>query len=231
MTATDLANIHLPADAVSQLRATDPVHWIFGHGFPVNRRWWTAELTKHGLDDTILGDSITRGDIFNIAEPALDDPAAALTLLWNALAWGSDGSQRNNKARIASIAADPDSAGALLQQAARLSREDPRAAYELLRPNNTTAIKDLGPAFFTKYLYFAGGGHAHHRCCILDRNVAASLNRTCGWMSLPINEGNWLATAYERYAILMDRWVEEHQLPRHDLVERWLFENGKTIKP
>ena len=50
-------------------------------------------------------------------------------------------------------------------------------------------------------------------------------------MSLPINEGNWLATAYERYAILMDRWVDQHQLPRHDLVERWLFENGKTIKP
>lgn len=61
-------------------------------------------------------------------------------------------------------------------------------------------------------------------------NVAASLNRTCGWMSLPINEGSWLATAYERYAILMDRWADEHQLPRHDLVERWLFENGKTIK-
>ncbi len=50
-------------------------------------------------------------------------------------------------------------------------------------------------------------------------------------MSLPINEGNWLATAYERYAIPMDRWVDQHQLPRHDLVERWLFENGETIKP
>ncbi|MFN8087587.1 MAG: hypothetical protein U0R81_01170 [Mycobacterium sp.] len=174
MTATDLANTHLPADAVSQLRATDPVHWIHGHGFPVNRHWWTSELTKHELADTILGDSITRADIFNIAEPALDDPAAALTLLWNALAWGSDDSQRHNKARIASIAADPESAGALLQQAARLSREDPRAAYDLLRPKNTTAIKDLGPAFFTKYLCFAGGGHAHHRCCILDRNVVAS---------------------------------------------------------
>lgn len=125
MTATDLADIHLPAAAASQLRATNPEIWIYGHGFPVNRHWWTTELTKHGLADTILGDSISRGDVFNIAEPALDDPAAALKLLWNAVAWGSDDSQRNNKARIGSIAADPDAAGALLQQAARLSREDP----------------------------------------------------------------------------------------------------------
>lgn len=229
VTATDLADIHLPADAVRQLKETDSGTWIYGHGFPINRQWWTTELTKHGLADTVLGDSISRGDIFGIAEPALNDPAAALTLLWNALAWGSGDNQRNNKARIASIAADPDSAGALLQQAARLSREDPRAAYDLLRPEKSTAIKALGPAFFTKYLYFAGGGNAHHRCSILDRNVAASLNRTCGWTSLPIDDGNWLATAYERYALLLDRWVDQHQLPRHDLLERWLFEDGKTI--
>lgn len=167
---------------------------------------------------------------YALAEPALDDPAAALTLLWNAVAWGSDDSQRNNKARIASIAGDPDSAGALLQQAARLSREDSRAAYALLRPgDNKPATKELGPTFFTKYLYFAGGGNAHHRCCILDRNVAASPNRTCGWESLPINKWDWLATAYERYALLLDRWVDEHGIPRHDLVKRWLFEDGKTI--
>lgn len=229
VTATDLADIHLPADAVVQLQAADPVRWIHGHGFPVARQWWTIELAKHGLDDTVLGDSISRGNIFNLAEPARDNPAAALTLLWNALAWGSAHSQRNNKARIASIAADPDSAAALLQEAARLSRTDPRAAYDLLRPSNKTAIGHLGPAFFTKYLYFAGGGSADHRCSILDRNVAASLKRTCGWASLPINEA-WAASAYERYALLLDRWVDEHHLSRHDVVERWLFENGKTIK-
>ncbi|WP_125079501.1 8-oxoguanine DNA glycosylase OGG fold protein [Mycobacterium sp. P7213] len=229
MAATDLADIRLPPDVVIELQALDPVRWIHGHGFPITREWWTVELTKRGLDDTILSDRISRSDIFNIAAPALDDPAAALTLLWNALAWGSQDSQRNNKARIASVAADLDSAGALLQQAARLSRTDPRAAYDLLRPNNKTAISGLGPAFFTKYLYFAGGGSADHRCCILDRNVAASLNRTCGWASLPI-EGAWLASAYERYALLLDRWADQHHLTRHDVVERWLFENGKTIK-
>ncbi|KDF02193.1 hypothetical protein Y900_025485 [Mycolicibacterium aromaticivorans JS19b1 = JCM 16368] len=229
MAATDLADIHLAAHAVVQLQAIDPVRWIHGHGFSVDRRWWTVELTTHGLDDTILGDHISRGDIFNIAGPALVEPAAALRLLWNTLAWGSGDSQRNNKARIASIAANRDSIAALLQEAARLSRIDPRAAYDLLRPNNKTAIGELGPAFFTKYLYFAGGGAAHHRCCILDRNVAASLNHTCGWKSLPVERNDWLASAYERYALLLDRWVEEHHLSRHDVVERLLFEDGKRV--
>ncbi|WBP93210.1 hypothetical protein O6072_18385 [Mycolicibacterium neoaurum] len=229
MAATDLADIHLPTDVVAELQATDPMQWIFKHEISVNRRWWVDELTKYGLADTILGDNISRGDIFELAQSALEDPSAALTLLWNSLAWGSGDSLRNNRARIASIAADPDFAGTLLQEAAGLSRTDPRAAYDLLRPNSKTAISDLGPAFFTKYLYFAGGGRADHRSCILDRNVAASLNRTCGWATLPI-EGAWLASAYERYALLLDRWAVEHRLPRHDVIERWLFEDGKAIK-
>lgn len=229
MVATDLADIHLPAGTVAQLKEADAAQWIHGHTVAVGRQWWTAALTEQGLDDTVLGDNISRGDIFQIADPALDDPAAALTLLWNSLAWGSGDARRKNKARIASVAHDPDSAATLLQEAARLSRTDPRAAYDLLRPNNKTAIRDLGPAFFTKYLYFAGGGSPDHPCCILDRNVAASLNRTCGWTSLPIGTG-WLASAYERYALLLDRWTDEHHIPRRDLIERWLFEDGKMVK-
>ena len=64
------------------------------------------------------GETIRRADIFVLADAATDDPAAALTLLWNSLAWGSGDNRRNNKARIAAIAADPDAAAALLQQAA-----------------------------------------------------------------------------------------------------------------
>lgn len=227
MTATDLADINLPTNVVAELRATDHAQWIDGHTIAVGRQWWTAALTEQGLDDTILSETISRADIFAIADPALDDPAAALTLLWNALAWGSGAKRRNNKTRIATVARNPEAAGALLQRAAQISRTDPLAAYDLLYPNNKTAISDLGPAFFTKYLYFAGAGDAGHRCCILDENVAVSLNRTCGWTSLPSK--GWLATGYERYALLLDRWSDEHQIARRDLFERWLFVDGKAL--
>ena len=52
------------------------------------------------------------------------------------------------------MAADPATAAELLQRAAALSRAEPVSAYDLLYPGNRTAISDLGPAFFTKYLYW-----------------------------------------------------------------------------
>jgi hypothetical protein len=228
MAATDLADMHLPATAVAELQAVDPVEWIDHHRIDVGRSWWTGALADHDFDDTILGETISRADIFAIADRALEDPDAAITLLWNALAWGSGEKRRNNKARIAAVAQDRTAAGQLLQHAARISRADPLQAYDLLYPENKTAISDLGPAFFTKYLYFAGAGSAEHRCSILDENVALSLNRTSGWKSLPSSK--WLATAYERYALLLDRWTHEHAIPRHDTFERWLFEDGKRMR-
>ena len=154
MTATPLTDVQLPEQALTDLRDVDVdvTEWIHDHAIAVGRPWWTQTLAAHGLDDTLTGETIRRADIFALADAAIDDPAAALTLLWNSLAWGSGDKRRNNKARIAAIAADPDAAAALLQQAAALSRTDPQAAYDLLYPRNRTAISDLGPAFFTKYL-------------------------------------------------------------------------------
>lgn len=45
----------------------------------------------------------------------------------------------------------------LLRRAAGLSMTDPRGAFLLLKPGGN-AISSLGPNFFTKFLYFAGGG-------------------------------------------------------------------------
>ncbi|KMV22110.1 hypothetical protein [Mycobacterium heckeshornense] len=227
MAATPLGDIHLPADAIAQLAEIDVEDWIDNHAIPVGRSWWTRTLNTYGFDDTLTGETIRRADIFRLADAALESPAGALTLLWNALAWGSGEKRRNNKARIASVAANRDRAANLLQTAAQLARTNSLAAYDLLYPANKTAIPDLGPAFFTKYLYFAGAGAPDHPCAILDENVALALNMTCGWHSLPSK--NWLASAYERYAVLLGRWVDEHALHRRDVIERWLFETGKTL--
>lgn len=178
MTATPRTDIRLPERALTELSSVAVDAWIDNHAISVGRPWWTHTRAAHGFDDTLAGETIRRADIFALAERAADDSAAALTLLWNALAWGSGNKRRNNKARIASIAADPTAAAALLQQAARLSHTDPQAAYDLLYPHNRTAISYLGPAFFTKYLYFAGGGDPTHPCAILDANVALALHRT-----------------------------------------------------
>jgi len=229
MGATSLTEIDLPDRAINKLVDVDVNEWINNHAITVDRQWWNEALAAHGLEDTLVGDTIRRRDIFELADRATTSPAAALSLLWNALAWGSGDRLRNNKLRIADVANDPAAAGHLLQRAAVLSRTSPLDAYELLFPRRRGAIRQLGPAFFTKYLYFAGAGQPDHPCAILDENVARALHDVCGWISLPI-EGGWLASGYERYCTLLGMWVKQHnKIGRRDVIERWLFDEGKRI--
>jgi hypothetical protein len=103
------------------------------------------------------------------------------------------------------VAADSDRCGGLLAEAAAMAADDPIAAYALLRPART-AINGLGPAFFTKFLYFAGGGR--RGSLILDARVAGRLRRSCGWASL-VGTTSWPATTYGRYLELLHRWADE----------------------
>lgn len=228
---TPLTEIHLPARAVADMAKWDVTKWIDGHSVDVKRQWWAEKLTANGLGDTLTGVTITRGNIFKLASAAATDQDAALTLLWNSLAWGSGNRNRNNAKRITSVAADPGGAARVLMKAAELATTVPKDAYELLYPQHRGAIPQLGPAFFTKYLYFAGGGAPDHPCAILDVNVARALNKTCGWESLPIN-GGWSSFSYDRYCTLLGNWVVENKgINRRDMIERWLFEEGKRLAP
>ncbi|MEU8636201.1 hypothetical protein AB0C38_28895 [Amycolatopsis sp. NPDC048633] len=58
---------------------------------------------------------------------------------------------------------------------------DPVRAVTLLRPGRHNRFRSFGPSFFTKFLYFAGGGAPEHRYLIPDRVVATALRDHCGW--------------------------------------------------
>lgn len=199
---------------------------IYSHQISIDRDWWTRQLAVHDFDDTLLGSKLSRSDLFQLADAAIESPEGAISLLWNTLAWGVGTRPRNVKRRIAAVAADRARAGELLQEAAQMSRIDPVRAYELLRPNKyRNAITWLGPAFFTKFLYFAGGGRPDHPCCILDNRVARTL-QTSGWPGLA--NGSWSAQTYDGYTSLIGQWRRETDCARNDLIERWLFDAGGT---
>lgn len=223
MAATDLSQLSLPAAADEWLKQVDAREAIFDQRFTVHLQWWEKEFADHRMRGTLLGTSISRGDLFAIADDALNSPHAALQLLWNSIAWGSGTGTRNIRTRIDAVADNEAAAGQLLQRPAHASRVDPQAAYELLYPGNKAALRGLGPAFFTKYLYFAGAGAAVHPCCILDERVALAL-RAIGWKSLPTQQ--WWPSAYKRYNELLQRWAGETAAPRFDLIERWLFDKA-----
>lgn len=225
MPSTDVSTLPVPAGARTEWKTADPRGLIFEHRITVNRRWWSSAFSAHGFPDLLIGERISRGELFCLADDAQDNPTGALTLLWNSVAWGSGRTVRNVNARMTAVAEDPRSAGEILQEAAQASRSDPKRGYALLRPNDRrNSIRSLGPAFFTKFLYFAGGGEPDHPCCILDARVATALH-AAGWGSLPIT-GPWRATDYEHYSDLLQRWKGETDVPRLDIIERWLFEAG-----
>ena len=215
MTMTDLAPLTLPEWAVPTAPRQQAVK---EHSIRIQAEWWRTELDRRGLPgDRPTGPTLTRAEVW---APAGD----VFTLLWRTLAWGAGSHLRQNARRLDSIAADVPAAEAVLTEAAEASRQDPARAFELLRPGRLNRFRSLGPSFFTKFLYFAGGGAPDHPCLILDRVVATALRDHCGWDSLH-RTGPWPAVTYERYCTLLARWARTAGLAADELEFR-LFNHG-----
>lgn len=198
----------------------------------VNPRWWDDALMSRGLPGgplRVTYDSngragISRAAIFELADAMT--PEEVLRLLFHSLAWGGGRRARLMSKRLDSISADHDRAVEALSAAAEAAKTSPARAYDTLYPSGRTLLKYLGPAFFTKFLYFAGGGAATHPCVILDRVTAGEL-RARGWDGL--RSTGWSVSTYVQYCELLSSWAQEAaerlgRLVAVDEVERWLFQ-------
>lgn len=188
--------------------------------------WWNTELGRAGVtsgpvsvDPNGSGASrLTRASLFRLAGrlSSSSEPEENLNFVWHVLAWGSGRSRRNNRARIASLSAEKNAD--LLSTALEHARAGRTAeAYACLIRRGGGKIDRLGPAFFTKLLYFAGAGEASHPCLILDARVAASLH-AAGWSGLRRTRTrgggwsysyNWHTATYVAYCDLLRRWADE----------------------
>jgi hypothetical protein len=219
MAPTELSNLTLPAWALPSRSRADAVA---SQKIGVSAVSWARAIQTRSLPGrppAATGPDgvsvLTRSDVWGCAESLGSDPDAVFTLLWHALAWGTGPTMFRLNRRLDSIAADVAAARNSLTRAARLSRADPGGAYALLLRPSPGAITYLGPAFFTKFLYFAGGGSPDHPCLILDARVAKSLH-AIGWTSLHTH-GPWPTKTYLRYLGLMSRWANEHNAAPDEL--------------
>ncbi len=214
---------------------------VFDQSAFVDPSWWKQRISAADLpgavlmtgprSDTDARPVITRSQVFEVARRVSagdDSDEAVLSLLWHSLAWGSGLRYRQNERRINAMRSD--GAVKLLRSAAAESITDAAAAYSMLIRRGGGVIGGLGPSFFTKFLYFAGGGSLDHPCLILDANVARALH-DCGWASLPRGWANWYTDTYVSYCELLQRWARE--LPEHesapvapDEIEYALFGRG-----
>lgn len=211
---TDTTVLALPADCRRWLSTTgtDRRHAVIEQTIPVDLQWWDDSVAAFGVPggplqrEGVGGGRIelSRGQVFAAAAD-LSEPAAVWRLLWLSMAWGTGSRRRQVHRRMRAAAADPHRYVEALTNAAELSRTDPEKAYALLYPGDRTLIPFLGPAFFTKFLYFAGAGAPTHPSLILDSRVATALHRA-GWTSLG-TRGGWPAQTYRRYTELLGRWA------------------------
>ena len=231
---TETSQLALPERFRDKLREPRSVRIDEHEGHGINVTWWNEQLERRGLrggpvhahDGATSGRdaTISRSDVFALADGARVDPDEALRLLWHALAWGSGPALRHSRRRLDAAARVP-SLGRSLMRIADLPRADVEGAYDAVSPSRL--LPHLGPSFGTKYLYFAGGGIPQHPWLILDRRVALSLRDECGWASL--GTSGWPGWTYRRYCELLARWAHEEsaRLQRQvgaDEVERALFD-------
>ncbi|MCW1824996.1 hypothetical protein OLG66_29185 [Mycobacterium senegalense] len=185
---------------------------------PVSK-WWADHGIVIGLAE------LSREQLFaHAAQCRLQgDHADWVSLLWHVLAWGVIGDYRNATTIVASAAGAEQRAqlNDILCAAAEASyRGEIRSAYSAIRGK----VHRLGPAFFSKFLYFTGDRDSPGpRCMILDSRVTASAFTLTGH-----DYSEKKAATYERFCNDVHKWSQQFDVPA-DVVEFRMYQFGQLI--
>lgn len=192
-----------------------PRHWLnrWDENLPA-----VPSVLQDGEPDARGRQNITRGDLFNMgakvttAQDAVDFYVAVCS-------WGAGSKARDIYRRIPTLS-EPEVGEKLL--GGILLARDPEApaedAYQAFYASAQYRLKGLGPAFFTKLLYFAAGpsGTRELRHLILDQKVAESI----GWP----NKVWWDPSEYVDYLELVNETMQQMpEAERSDCIEMRLF--------
>lgn len=230
-------NPETPSELVTYLKSSTRTKTVREHAVTVGLDWWNDRhnglpgLPVRAQGHTTGNRLLSRQSLFTLAEQISDDRTgvAAVQLLWHTLAWGTGPSQRGNAKRITTVTADLPRNRELLWEAAVASRSDSSAAFQLLRAKNRNTISYLGPNFFTKFLYFAGGGNPQHPCVIVDARVRGRLYRATEKSDRRFAaRSQYGVSDYTAALECMRSWAEEATTlvgrpVAVDEVERWAF--------
>ncbi|MGO4145638.1 hypothetical protein AB4Y77_11180 [Paenarthrobacter sp. YAF11_1] len=184
-----------------------------GHAVAVDVDRWNRALKERGLPPAkgkFAGHGrvvLTRKDVLELGD-LIPNAENSLQLLYHSLAWGLGTRAPRLQKRLGGLASDVERAQNLLLDAWQLVRSDasPRESYRALTTERGAGrIPWLGPAFATKFLYFAQGYSREPCHLILDAVVATNLRDV--WPQAPTTA--WWPETYETYCRLVERWVEQ----------------------
>jgi hypothetical protein len=156
-------------------------------GIQVPLARWRPCIPPEAWPAALPGDgTLWRADIFGAANDWRAGRLSARAFLVAACMWGY-GPVGYGPARVRAVLQDDPDGSSLESNLEPLRHDCPatgdlRAAYQRFNRASGTRLRGLGPAFFTKLLYFAGyrRGAGGIQPLILDRNVAACLPADAG---------------------------------------------------
>jgi hypothetical protein len=211
------------ATVLGQAVDFDPVRW--------KARLPAASAWPSALDCRPMGKkwpSVDRSGVFDICATA-DTADGAVQAYVAAAVWGTGTSAQSVERRINVLTGNPDGeVGRRIAEAVGILRERGAvAAYAALR-TGVLSVNYLGPAFFSKILYFGGFDSAagELRPLIIDRWIARAVN---AWKGTTWEEANWPTEVYQRYLT----WAGELAAERGvcpDVIEYHLFAAGKAAR-
>lgn len=218
--STVLAALGRPEEAVSP----DTVWGQTEIFYP--ERWtkrWPKDLPLPGfLKRPEPALSVSRQRLFEFGE-SMDTEEDAVNFYVAVCSWGA-GIDAQQTYRCVQPLHQPGAPGKLLEGLKVASTGSADEGYFTFNNYSQARIKYLGPAFFTKLLYFAAGrptpADTRHPL-ILDRRVAVAL----GWTKT----SGWRTSEYSQYLDLVEKLHEcwRPDLPT-DVIEYTLFQAGRA---
>lgn len=203
---------------------------VSSHGFKFYPRHWLSKWDEAHMPPVpeILRDEdldlkgrkrVSRGDLFRLGQQ-VNTSADAIEFYVAVCSWGVGNKARLVHRRVKPLM-HPEAGERLLSgiKAVQGPEGSAIAGYQAFSSTNIAYLKNLGPAFFTKLLYFAAGEPTAENDgypLILDRKVAKAI----GWPA----KTWWNAKEYTDYLDLVNE--TRHLLdpvPRADFIEYALF--------
>jgi hypothetical protein len=167
------------------------------------RERWLAAFPASSQALGSLPNHLDRATVRASCLDAPSSPAAARHAFLVAMAWGY-GTVGYGPWRTARILQEsPNAPDRLAKVAQHLSSRGALDAYGLLGGN--CRLRELGPAFGTKYLYFCPQSAAGPQALIFDRLVAAWLAEH---VDVRLNPVPWAPRTYRRYLELVSSWAD-----------------------
>lgn len=187
--------------------------------------FWPPRLDEPGHDESGYR-WLSRSDLFALAATVSDHPELHTAVA--AYVWGVGKNAYSIGWLVRAFTTNAETVEDNLRRAASiLERDGAVAAYESMQSNGPAKTKFMGPAYFTKFLFFAGYHHPAVmglRPLILDKRVATAL-RARGVFGPRAGDTGWPSDLYERYLV----YCEQQNPDDPESVEVELFNEGRQL--